>query len=130
MKIWSILMKIFLELLTNYCYDWKFFLLFWDSCRCFEPIWKKKTENLKKISKNLQFLKFHLWVCGRNFGRSAENSVKNIFLPKILTKIILSKIRPLHHQNIQKVDPPPPKKKKWPLFFLGGGSHFICDLSQ
>ena len=79
---------------------------------------KKKTENLKKISKNLQFLKFHLWVCGRNFGRSAENSVKNILLPKILTKKILSKIRPLHHQNIQKVDPPP---KNGHFFFWGGG---------
>ena len=70
---------------------------------------KKKNENLKKNSKNLQFLKFHLWFCGRNFGQSAENSVKNIDLPKICTKTILSKIRPLHHQNIQKVDPPPQK---------------------
>ena len=116
MKSWSILMKMFLELLPDYCYDSKFFLLFWDSCRCFEPIWKKKTENLKKISKNLQFLKFYLWVCGRNFDGSAENSVKNFLLPKILTKKILSKIRPLHHQNIQKVDPP----QKWPFFFGGG----------
>ena len=120
-------MKIFLELLTDYCYDWKFFLLFWDSCRCFEPIWKKKTENLKKISKNLQFLKFHLWVCGRNFGQSAENSVKNILLPKILTKKILSKIRPLHHQNIQKVDPP---KKNGHFFWVGGRTLFVIYPSK
>ena len=79
----------------------RFMSMFWTNLK------KKKTENLKKISKNLQFLKFHLWVCGRNFGRSAKNSVKNILLSKIFTKKILSKIRPLHHQNIQKVDPPP-----------------------
>ena len=90
----------------------RFMSMFWTNLK------KKKPENLKKISKNLQFLKFHLWVCGRNFGQSAENSVKNILLPKILTKKILSKIRPLHHQNIQKVDPPPPKRA---IFFLGGG---------
>ena len=103
----------------------KIFLLFWDSCRCFEPIWKKKTENLKTISKNLQFLKFHLWVCGRNFGQSAENSVKNILLPKILTKRILSKIRPLHHQNIQKVDPPPKNGHFW-----GGRTLFVTYPSK
>ena len=67
---------------------------------------KKNSWKFEKNSKNVQFLKFHLWLCGRNFGRSAENSIKNILLPKIITKKILSKIRPLHHQNIQKVDPP------------------------
>ena len=87
----------------------RFMSMFWTNLK------KKKLKIWKKISKNLQFLKFHLWVCGRNFGRSAENSVKNILLPKILTKKILSKIRP----------PPPPKKMA-----ILGGSHFICNLSQ
>ena len=86
---------------------------------------EKKNENLKKISKNLQFLKFHLWVCGRNFGRSAENSVKNILLPKILTKKILSKIRPLKSVKMSKKSTPP--KKKNGHLRLGGGSHFICQ---
>ena len=85
----------------------KIFLFFWDSCPCSGPIWKKqKLKIWKKNSKNVQLLKFYLWLCGWNFGRSAENSIKNILLPKIITKNILSKFRPLHHQNIQKVDPP------------------------
>jgi hypothetical protein len=70
--------------------------MFWTNLK------EKKLKSLKKNSKNVQLLKFHLWLC----GRSAENSIKNILLPKIIAKKILSKIRPLHHQNIQKVDPP------------------------
>ena len=94
----------------------RFMSMFWTNLK------KKKLKIWKKFPKIFNFLKFHLWVCGRNFGRSAENSVKNILLPKILTKKILSKIRPLHHQNIQKVDPPP---KKWPFFFWGGVALYL-----
>ena len=61
------------------------------------------------FSKFPQILEFQMSIFGRNFGRSAENSTRNIFLPQILTKKILSKIRPLHHLKIQKVVPPPPE---------------------
>ena len=119
-------MKFFLQLLKDYFNDSNFFVIVLRFMSMFWTNLKKQILKIwKNISKNVQLLKFHLWVCGRNFGRSAENSVKSILLPKILTKNIWSKIRPLHHQNIQKVDPP---QKKWP--FLGGCSHFICDLSQ
>jgi hypothetical protein len=43
--------NVFLELLTDYCYDWKFFYFFEiHTCPYSGPIWKKKTENLKKCS--------------------------------------------------------------------------------
>ncbi len=67
------------------------------------------------FSKFLQILEFQMWIFDRKFGRSAENSTRNILLPQILTKTILSKIDPLHHLKIEKVVPP----QKWP-FFLGG----------
>jgi hypothetical protein len=92
-----------------------FFYVFEIHIHVLDQFKKKKTENLKTNSKTFQLLKFHLWLCGRNFGRSAENSIKNILLPKIITKKILSKIRPLHHQNIQKVAPP-----EMTIFGLGG----------
>ena len=68
----------------------KIFLCFWDSCPCSGPIWKKKLKIWKKIPKMFNFWNF---IC----GSAAENSIKNILLPKIITKNILSKIRPLHH---------------------------------
>ena len=68
---------------------------------------KKKCCFFFFFSKFPQILEFQMSIFGRNFGRSAENSMKNILLPKILTKKILSKIRPLHHLKIQKVVPPP-----------------------
>ena len=80
------------------------------------------------FSKFLQILEFQMSIFGRNFGRSAENSTRNILLPKILTKKILSKIRPLHHLKIEKVVPPP--EMAIFFFFLGGGTEIICDLSQ
>ena len=67
---------------------------------------KKKCCFFFFFSKFLQILEFQMSIFGRNFGRSAENSTRNIFLPQILTKKFLSKIRPLHHLKIQKVDPP------------------------
>jgi hypothetical protein len=88
-------LKCWHEKLTNfneYCFGassilfqrLKFFLFFWVSC----PTNLKKTnsENLKKIFQKCPTLKFHLWVCGQNFDRSAENSTKNILLTQILAK--------------------------------------------
>ena len=129
LKFWHENLVIFDENLFGAFYELllrlKIFFMFLRFMSMFWTNLKKKTENLKKNSKNVQLLKFHLWLCGRNFDRSAENSIKNILLPKIITKNILSKIRPLHHQNIQKVDPPTPRNGHF-----WGGSHFICDLSQ
>ena len=79
---------------------------FLDSRPFLDQFETKKTENLKKNSKNVQLLKFYLWLCGRNFGRSAENSVKNILLPKILTKTFWVKSDHYIILKYQKVDPP------------------------
>ena len=114
--------KFFWSFLQTIATTQNFFYVFEIHVHILDQFEKKKTENLKKNSKNVQLLKFHLWLCGRNFGRSAENSIKNILLPKILTKNILSKIRPLHHQNIQKVDPLPQKKM---AIFLGGVALYL-----
>ena len=96
----------------------RFMSMFWTNLK------KNKLKIWKKIPKIFNFWNF---ICGSAAEISAENSVKNFLLPKILTKKILSKIRPLDHQNIQKVEPPPLKNGH---VFFGGGSHFICDLSQ
>jgi hypothetical protein len=58
----------------------KFMCMFWTNLKQKDmKIWKTKF-------KNVQLLKFHLWLCGQNFGRSTENSTKNIILPQICTK--------------------------------------------
>ena len=76
---------------------------------------KKKLKIWKKIPKMFNFWNF---ICGSAAVILAENSIKNILLPKIIAKTILSKIRPLHHQKLQKVDPPPPEMV---IFFFWGG---------
>ena len=62
MKSWATLIKIFLELFKDYCYDSKFFLCFWDSCRCSELIWKKK--NLKIWKTFPKIFNFWNFICG------------------------------------------------------------------
>ena len=112
MKSWPTLMKIFLELLKDSFNDWNFFF-FWDIMWHLEPHSKKKMLFFFFFSKFPQILEFQMWIFGRNFGRSAENSIRNILLPQILTKKILSKINPLHHLKIQKVVPPPRNGHFW-----------------
>ena len=128
MKSWSILMKIFLALLTDYCYDWKFFLLFWDWCRCFEPIWKKKKLKIwKKFPKIFNFWNF---ICGSAAEISADRPKipsKIFFCPKFLPKKFW--VKSDHYIiKISKKSTPPPKKMA--IFGGGGRTLFVMYPSK
>ena len=105
MKSWSALIKFFIGASYRLLLRQKIFFIFLKFMSMFwTNLKKKKLKIWKKIPKMFNFWNF---ICGSAAEISAENSIKNILLPKIITKTIWSKIRPLHHHNIQKVEPPP-----------------------
>ena len=89
----------------------RFMSMFWTNLK------KKKLKIWKKFPKNLQFFKFHLWVCGRNSADRPKIPSKIFFGPKFLPKKFW--VKSDHYIiKISKKSPPP---KKNAHFFLGGG---------
>ena len=97
----------------------KFFLLFWDSCRCFEPIWKKKKLKIwKKFPKIFNFWNF---ICRSAAEISADRPKipsEIFFCPKFLPKKFWVKSDHYIIKISKKSTPPPPKKK---MAIFGGG---------